>query len=617
MKFLKYSLVGFLLSINLFAMSSAFAEDSRVILDQLLTGDVPQLNTDDIQIPEDLKPGFHELQVEVLDETGVVSSRTALFCKDLKGELNFDNNCPDLLVTNQKSLRSQAKPYSPISDPVGTASLALVAFAVGATLLNRNQEYRSSTENYDKEADEDEMGDLGGVAAAKLLVRERDSAWGDRRRYINTKLFKSLDRASLSLATGTASFSNLFGRAILDARYLRAIFGNLTWLTIPVALVVTYLGLQEIENEALPMPLHFTIALVCIGIFDVFAGLCGAFIYLNFIFANGNLVDLDTVFTALGVSLLFFAPALLASKFRPLTRSVKDFASFWERLTDYLLASLLTGWTVMKFVEALPGLAKIDLEITNSAGLIGLIAGFAVAARMLLEDFAWYLYPVRLKSLTIEIRPIGWFQETRAIVFRTAIFFLLAAPFIGFNNYLWAGCGMFVLPQLISKFNERLPKSRYLALVNPKGVFKIVLLGCGSIFAINYLETLKLSPADFILTSFVFLPLPALLFVLTDAFSGKSIFEISSSHKYRHLYRVLGILILGLLLLLVFGKDPYIEFKNFLVNFPTYWTNFISILEELWINISESCIAAWNWISSNAVDLWNWLVQGWNNSVSF
>ncbi len=253
----------------------------------------------------------------------------------------------------------------------------------------------------------------------------------------------------------------------------------------------------------------------------------------------------------------------------------------------------------------------------NSSGLIGLIAGLSVAVRMLFEDFAWYLYPVRLSSLTLEIRPMGWFQEARAIVFRTAIFFLLAAPFIGFNNYLWAGCGIFILPQLISKFNDRFPKSRYLALINPRGVFKIVLLGSGSIFAINYLETLKLSPADFILTSFVFLPLPALLFVLTDAFSGKSIFEISKSHRYRYWYRISGILILGLLLLLVFGKDPYIEIKNFFINFPTYWANFISILEELWINVSESCIAAWSWLSSNSVDFWNWLVEGWNNSVSF
>lgn len=615
---IRNSVIVFLILIfSLAAPALANAKEDRVILDQLLTGDVPQLNAEDIKIPDDLKPGYHELKVEVLDDLGVVSSKTALFCKSLDGELHFDNNCPDLLVTNQKSLRSQAKPYSPISDPVGTASLALVAVAVGASLLNRNQEYKSSTENYEKESEEDEMGDLGGVAAAKLLVREKESAWGDRRRYINTKLFKSLDKASLSLATGTASLSNLFGRAILDARYLRAIFGNLTWLTIPAALVVTYLGLQEIKNEALPIPLYFTIALVCIGIFDVFAGLTGAFLYLNFIFANGNFVDLNSIFTALGVALLFFAPGLLASKFRPLTRSVKDFASLWERITDYVLAPLLTGWTVMKFVEALPGLAKIELEITNSAGLIGLIAGLAVAARMLLEEFAWYLYPVRLRSLTVEIRSMGWFQEARAIFFRTTIFFLLAAPIIGFNNYLWVGCGIFILPQLISKFGDRLPKSRYLALLNPKGVFKIVLLGWGSIFAINYLETLELAPADFILTSFVFLPLPALLFVLTDAFSGKSIFEISRSDKYRYLYRISGILILGLLLLLVFGKDPYVEIKNFFINFPTYWANFISIIENLWINASDTCIAAWNWISSYVVNFWNWLVDGWNNSVSF
>ena len=614
MKIFKISIAALIIFVNTFLSTTSNAESSRVILDQLLTGDVPQLNADDIQIPDDLKPGFHELQVEVLDDTGVISSRTALFCKDLKGELHFDNKCPDLLVTNQQTLRSQAKPYSPLSDPIGTATFALVAFAVGGALLNKNR-YPGPSIQDDEE--KDEMDDLGSVAAAKLLANGKDLAWGDRRRYINSKLFRSLDKASLSLATGSASFSNLLGRSILDARYLRAIFGNLTWITIPASILVTYLGLQGIENEALPLAFLYTAILICIGIFDAFAGLVGAFLYLNFIFANGNFDSSNAIFTGLGTSLLFFAPGLIASKFRPLTRTVRDFTTLWERLTDYVLASLLTGWTVMKLIQALPGLAKIELEITQYAGLLGVIAGGAVASRLLFEEIAWYLYPVRLRSLTISIKPTGWVQEGRAILFKTSIFYLLAAPFVGFNDYLWIGCGIFVLPQLISLFAHKLPKSKYLAQINPKGALKIVLLSIISVFALNYLKTLNLSPSEFILTSFVFLPLPALFIFLVDAFSGDPFVSISKNIRLRYWYRILGLVVLGLLVLIILGKDPYAEFRDFIEEFPSNWQKFLTELGFIWENISNWLVMAWDWISHNVANIWNWLVDGWRNSVSF
>ena len=174
----------------------------------------------------------------------------------------------------------------------------------------------------------------------------RSQGWGDRRRYINRNIFNSLDELSTSTARGISGFSGLLARTILDARYLRAIFGNLAWLTIPAALVVSFLGLKQIDNQALPFEVMPLLILMCIGIFDALAGFFGSFLYLNFIFANGNFNSKEEVFTGLGVALIFFAPGLIASKFRPLTRRIIDFASFWERATDYVLAALLTGWSV-------------------------------------------------------------------------------------------------------------------------------------------------------------------------------------------------------------------------------------------------------------------------------
>ena len=54
MKLHKVILLFLIIVFNVGAPSLALAEDNRVILDQLLTGDVPQLNANDIKIPDDL-----------------------------------------------------------------------------------------------------------------------------------------------------------------------------------------------------------------------------------------------------------------------------------------------------------------------------------------------------------------------------------------------------------------------------------------------------------------------------------------------------------------------------------------------------------------------------------
>jgi hypothetical protein len=594
-------LAGMLVFLNLASPASAFANENRVILDQLLTGDAPQLDASEIKIPDDLKPGFHELQVEVLDDIGIVSSKTALFCKDLDGELHFDNLCPDLLVTTQQEIfRSSLKPYSPNSDPLGTTSIALVAFAVASTLIGVGGRYSGSNLELQREEDES-LGDLGGVSASGLKDQDKAIAWGDRRKYVNSKAITSLDELSISLSNGLSTFSFLLARSVLDARYLRAIIGTLSWITIPAALVTSFIGLKQIDNQALPFLLVPTLVLVCIGILDAFAGFVGAFLYLNFVFANGNFTSKDEIFTGLGVALLFFAPGLIASKFRPLTRNIKDFATFWERATDYLLATLLTGWSVSKLVQALPGLSKLELPIAAEANLIGIFAGIFVALRFLLEEIAWYLYPERIRKLTVAIKQPGVLQELRGIIFKVTVFFILAEPFIGFNNYLLIGCAIFLIPLLMGLVSENLPKSKYLAQINPRGSFKILLLSMISILVGKYLNNLELSNEDFILTSFVILPLPALLFIFIDAFSGLRVFDITKSVKSRWLYRALGIVVLGLLLVVILGNDPFQALPNFINNFSSYQEDFKNSVAEIGNSLVASIQSGWSWISTNII----------------
>ena len=92
---------------------------------------------------------------------------------------------------------------------------------------------------------------------------------------------------------------------------------------------------------------------------------------------------------------------------------------------------------------------------------------------------------------------------------------------------------------------------------------------------------------------------------------------ISKNNRLRYWYRILGLVVLGLLVLIILGKDPYSELRNFIEDFPSNWQKFLTLLDFIWEIIYSWLVMAWDWISDNFANIWNWLVDGWRNSVSF
>ena len=554
--------------------------EPKVILDQLLTGPVPALNAKDLNIPTDLTPGEHEITVEVYDDNGVVSSQTALFCKDNAGELHFDNICPDLVA---KPKAKKPKAFDPYEDPESTISFLAVALSIASLLVGSRRK------------DGDTPPDLGGADAAVHAFRKGKKSWGDRRWYINTNVMTSLDQVPKSMAKVFERFSFLLARIAIDARYLRAMFGNLSWLTLPAAIYFSYVGARSIHNKALPFDRNITLILILIGIFDAFAGLFAAFIYLDFVFASGNLNSQESIFFALGFSLLFFAPGLLASKFRPLHRSIKDFPRFWERATDYVLGTLLTGWAASKLVAALPGLIGHELNIAKHANEFGLFVGAALLARLLLEEIAWYLFSNRTMKLSVELKPRGVVQKIRAIIFKVSIMIILALPYIGWNRYLAGGVAIFLLPQLLGLIDAYLPNWSWLGQISPRGVFKVVILGTIGIIVGSQIVNMHpdFSAKELILYSFVIMPIPAFVFGIFDALSGDPIISIKD-HKFRYLYRFFGVLVLIVLVLFVLGLNPITEIHGAWKHPAETWD---SLTYKWWPQVQNTWNEFTNWIS--------------------
>jgi hypothetical protein len=65
-----------------------------VLIDRITENEAEEL---DIQVPPETPSGFHQIQIEVSDDAGVLSSKTILFCKNFAGEIKWDNDCPDLV----------------------------------------------------------------------------------------------------------------------------------------------------------------------------------------------------------------------------------------------------------------------------------------------------------------------------------------------------------------------------------------------------------------------------------------------------------------------------------------------------------------------------------------
>lgn len=550
-----------------FGQQASYADSERVILDELITGDAPVINLEDLDIPADLEAGYHEILIEVYDDSGVLSSKTALFCKTKTGELKFDNICPDLI---EGSSDSTVVDGQIINNPEKTFSLlALITGFMGAILFARkpNEEVLS--------VPVPEYGELGSA--------RRKKNWGDRLWHVNKEFNTSLDTLPRKIAAQLQNFALVFSRAVLDARYLRAIFGNFSWITIPISLVATYIGLLEISSQAKPLSVKLTAILLLVGIFDSFAGLCGAILYLNFLFANGNLITLNSVLFASVYCMLFFVPSMLASKIRLLHRKLTNFNDFWERLTDYFVIPLLVGWFVATTFSSLSSYFAFEVEIQKYAIDFGLLAGLSILVRLILEDLAWHGFPYRISNLHFELNGPNNFQKIVGIASKVFLFVILVEPHVGFTRNLLIGLGILLLSQVLafSTFNfPKLPVFAYL----PKGTLRLVTLTVICLLLERYLAPQSSSVAEKIQFGILVLPIPGLIFSIFDLFT-ESRSVASETFWLKFSYRFFGVFIYFALVMMVLNVDLITGIPDFLVEIPSKLDSFFAILQNFLGNL--------------------------------
>lgn len=532
----------------------ADAVEQKVVIDRLTQSEAEDL---DIEIPDDVPPGFHSITIEVYDDNGTVSKKEVEFCKDEEGVVHWDNKCPNLNLDAEpapitpepepvKAIKSGLQPYDPLRDSETTKGLHLAAFALLAALTSVKRNERDNEEDSEQES-------LQSISSGALKLLKNEPGKGDLSQTWDNKFTDETDFAFIALAHRFNRFSPLLTRTIQDGNTIRAIIGSFAALLLPIGFFLGVIASINSDAQALPPVWIIVGAIMAIAIFDAFAGFIAGFVFFLLALVTGNITNRPELLTTIGVMVLFFAPALLASAFRPFRRLVRNQDDLWERITDYALGTLLTFWVITKMVAAMNGLARLELPITEYGTELAFFAAALLFIRVALEDIAVEHYPMRLRSLHVEIRKPSKIQKIRSLVFKILIFFIMAAPFVGSTVNLVLGTLLFAIPQITSlSLEDNLPKKR---LYLPKGVFKTVVMIFVMALASNVIEGAFSSPEAFLKWSFVVMALPGFFLHYLDAITDTPETDWKSTEKGRKIYRIGGVAVFILMVLVVKGVD--------------------------------------------------------------
>ena len=596
---MKKFLLIFLFATNL-SIFPSFADDQIAeITAESVTSDVL------VDLPEDLEPGYHQVDVEVIDpDTGEASVETIDFCKDKSGEISWENICPELdIVVDPATLEDieeveDLPTYNPESEPEKVAQTQVAGFtvlsvisaggaAVGAAVGGSTGGGTSSggsggssdsgspkggsatratarREESDESSDTKLIDDSLHSSQRKYEVfsatySEDESNWGpgDRSRTWRAPYTSAVDAAIIATSLKASRFAPLFGKFLIDASYLRAIFGSISLLTIPLGIFIGAQALLDSNFQAMPPHWPIFAAIAVLSVFDAIGGVVAGLVYALGILFFGEVSSLSGVLTVLAVFAIAVSPPILAGSFRPFRRKITSNEGPWERATDYLLAGVLTKWTIAGFIGALNVIAGKQLAISGNADEIGITVAIAVLIRMILEDCAIYLYPNRSAKFAVEQPKPSLRQQYISLALKSIIFALVMQTFVGLNFALLLGTGLFIFPSVAKLiFGGKLPKSRKLHMALPHGGMRIVAMTIfGTLFAKLSAEAFK-DPQDFLTWGFVLLSLPGFAISVLSMFSDDKEPGKLRNHPFgKWIYRVGGAIIFYFIVLISLGTD--------------------------------------------------------------
>jgi hypothetical protein len=240
---------------------------------------------------------------------------------------------------------------------------------------------------------------------------------------------------------------------------------------------------------------------------------------------------------------------MLASGARAIRRPRSiGFDGWYERATDLLVAPFLAAWATKGLVELLDTLTHRELSIALHSSIIAAIVAAGMVLRVLGEELASQLFPLRLSRINVAKFPSTTAtQKNISLTLRIFFFGFLAASFLEMNWYLYLGVAFVAIPWIVSLYKGRFPNSTKLFQMLPAGL-------PGLLFVLINVEIAQAILAHFVVDheeqgklSFVAIPLLTGFFSILGTFGrapkkGDVRWYMRESNRW--IYRIGGVLVL-------------------------------------------------------------------------
>ena len=459
--------------------------------------------------------GFYMYSIDLADDFKV-------------GEYSVKTQGPDMALTivAHISVIPQTN-YNPLQDPRGVGSLAVVAFTV-LTLFSgtsKPEKAEGDTNGSDDLGESNQEptneGSVGGVDTKFEDTKGENGP--DRISYMGMAFVQTLDNRRYFLLQQVSKSSRILTGVIANGAYLQALLGPVS-LLLPIAgfVIGISMGLtSDFSSSLVPTSFALFLSVIALGIFDSMSGLIAITTFSLCALVQGRVNSLVDLRTMLGLIFISFTPILAASAIRPLRRLKRQW-NLWERVSDVLIAALLSGWAVKAMVVALDGFSHQKNPVVTHSNLIGLVAGALIAIRYLLEELSLRLAGKRLAFLTPPPPPTDSFARfMKNLSVKAAIFLLFMYGFFGLSWQIFVVVLILLLPTYLARFSSKFPNFPALFQFIPAGLPGLLFLSLMAIVLNHWVNSLPLLASDKTRTIAVILSLPAFILSLLRLF-GRS-----------------------------------------------------------------------------------------------
>lgn len=531
------------------AQAGVEGKNPKLVADSLTPEQIKDLN---IVVPPETDSGFQVLTIQLYDNKGVQSEQHVYFCKDLAGKIHWDNSCPGLDPLASKEDLSKIKDfnslpkYSPAQEGKKSAGLIAAAVALFLALASARNKYSETA-----------SATFVSLAADKKQAGFPIKRWGDNSITWRFLGYRKTDKWFSDFSSWLSRRSLILARIFGDGDYGRAMFGSLWTLLVLGAPVLGYFSAKDITFNYAAPAMPFLLGLIALGIADAFAGFIASWTFVIAILIKNHPTNMDEILMLIAIALLGYAPVLIAAAARTFRRFTYTSQDRWNKLVDYFLAPMIGLWAVIKLVEGLNGFIGRQFLVSYFAIPLGIFTGFLLLIRMFCEEFANRVYTWRVDSVSTH-----YFEQKRiwhfmGFVFEVAFGTYLAYKFSEWNYYLAGALALGFTPKLISLiFHKKIPQSKWIQYLTPKGLFLTILLIYAASTFQSYVRGYFDNSREFLLWWIVISSIPAFVFAFIKLFAKSSIHPFQTGAVTKYFWRFGSVVFYFALVAAIFEITP-------------------------------------------------------------